>query len=66
MKERLNPAPHRSPREENRRSLREHDRHGEENKPTEAPDVEARRWDDRWTGPSQARHPMNGSATRLH
>jgi hypothetical protein len=65
MRERLNPAPHLSQREETRRSRRVHDRPHEENKPTEAPDVEARRRDDRWTGPNPGRHPMSRSAAGL-
>lgn len=57
MKELHMPPAHRSQREDHRRSQREHDRQREESKPTEAPDVETRRPEDRWTDPMNVQHP---------
>lgn len=57
MKELYRSPAHQVRREADRRAQRDHDRPHEENKPTEAPDVENRRPEDRWGDPLNVRHP---------
>lgn len=58
MKELNSPPAHHTPRQDMRQSLREHDRQREESRPTEAPDVENRRQEDRWSDGVRPRHPV--------